>query len=197
MKFVQFTSVLSCLMLSSAFTFAGPIVNVNADGTNDIDNPAITINFQPGDTFTLTPLGAADGGAFNAWNSSGFSAGCNEFGNDCTNGWQWDVGVYIDGDTTNIGSFGISGLFETSDLALANIRDALNGAFGAPSFVIPNVPWSSLSFFIQDSPFADNLGGISFMYSIEPGEGSVPLPGALALITLGLAGLRWSLRNRV
>lgn len=176
-------------------TSAGIIVDLSANGTSNISNP-VTINFQPGDIFVLTPIGTAGGGAFDAYSFWNANSGCDLNGENCVNGFHWILAAIINGDTNNIGGFGLFGeYFATGAQALSNVQNALVNSFGNPYFTIDTdqAGFTSLGLYITDIDYSDNRGGISFMYEVRS---SVPVSGTIALFGLGLAGLGWSRRKK-
>jgi hypothetical protein len=189
--------LVTIIATASVGVSAGVIVDLNANGSSNISNPFV-INFQPGDIFILTPIGTAEGGAFDAYSFWNTNAGCDANGEDCVNGFHWVLAAIINGDTDpgSIGLFGIFGqYFATGAQALSNVQDAAVIAFGEPFFTIDTdqAGWTSVGLYITDIDYSDNRGGISFMYDIRS---SVPIPATLALFGIGLAGLGWSRRKK-
>jgi len=176
------------LVLSFATSAHAGIIDLNAEtssgGPNDIGN-AITIpGLSTSDILAILQIGVADGGAYNAWNAWGSVTGCDGAGENCSKGWINNWSYYLNGDisTQILVSDGIR--YETDLLALAN----------APG-VAPITGITSISFFIGDNPYSDNLGGISLKYDIEPAT-SVPEPSIIALFGLGLLGLGFASRRK-
>ena len=100
---------------------------------------------------------------------------------NCTKGWVNKWNYFLNGDSNTVYTVWDNGRYESAALALAY----------APS-VGPLTGITSISFFIDDSNYGDNTGGISLHVSVT----SVPEPGTLALFGIGLVGLGLTRRRR-
>ena len=136
-------------------------ININAR-TNTTTNPAV-VYFTAG-TYDVTPIGVADGGAYNAWNAWGVV-------NLPSNGWlnayslsSIEFSAYTVGDGVK---------YATDLLALSNAT--------VTSFTL--AADRNVNFFISDNPYSDNIGGISL--DVNP----VPVPGTVWLLGSGLFGI--------
>src|SRR5207302_4266297 len=155
-------------------------------------------SFNPGQ-YPSEFIGTANGGAFNAWNSS-CPAG------DCVGGWRDAFSVTIDpGPHPDIDFFFVAGpTYDSALAALAGfqtspLQDAAfvwNGsAYVLDSQQQINQPWVitantsvTANLFISDATRADNFGGVSLRVT------AVPEPQAWTLLVLGFGGLGAMLR---
>ena len=172
-------------------------VDVNArefGGGNPLDV------FLPAGTYTVTPIGQADGGAYNsylAWGSSTCTdpSGCTPTSPSGVTGWSHAYSV----ESENLEAASADGsplpiedntttawdrlLYPNDSLALAN----------AVPMEITLSEDSSVGFFIRDSQntLSDNSGGVSLDVTL------VPLPASVWLLVSGLAWLAtYHARNR-
>jgi hypothetical protein len=166
---------------------------VNIDGTWEYYLYRYSsIEFAAG-KYTITPIGTAQGGQFDAWNAWDQVIGCDAVG-ICTKGFlnSYSFG-YVDQkgwvqEIATIGgsiSFGTATAYSTPTLALSNAQDY--------TFTL-NTP-TLLYFYVRDleGAYRDNTGGMSL--SIEP-VSSVPLPAALPLMLSSLGVLGFAARRR-
>ena len=162
---------------------AAVIVNLNSttnNGPNSITN-GFTFYTDLSDIITVTQIGIADGGAYDAWNAWGRLRDCDSNG-ICTNGWINNWSYFVNGDTSTATLVSDGVRYQTALAALAN--------------AVPVAPFtgiSSITFFISDSHYPDNIGGISLSVDVA----AVPEPGSLALLGLGLAGFGLARRRKV
>lgn len=110
-------------------------------------------------------------GLYKAWNPWGRVRGCASDGTDCTNGWITSANV----SSTDLGTiaFGRTGKYASADQALLE----------AASLTLTIAQRQTLTFFIGDSQFGDNTGGVSLAVN----EAAVPLPAAGLLFGAGIA----------
>ena len=137
------------------------IVDLNAKTTTST-NPVI-VSLEAG-TYSVTPIGIDDGGAFNAW-TAWYNA---EKG--------WLNSYTLSSDEFSAYTVTSGGRYSTPIIALEN---AVSTQFTLQSS-------GNVKFYISDSPYYDNSGGMSL--EIAP----VPLPGAalLGLMGLSIAGIK-------
>ena len=178
----------AALVLSFTTSAHAGIIDLDAGtssgGPNDIGN-AITISgLSTSDILSITQIGVPGGGAYNAWNAWGSVTGCDSAGKNCSKGWINNWSYYLDGDSSSQITVSNGIRYATDLLALAN----------APG-VAPITGITSISFFISDFPYSDNMGGISLNTHIESGT-PVPEPSIIALIAVGLFGFGLARRRK-
>ena len=146
----------------------------------------VDINSKPSDNGTTLSLAAGIyevsfiDGLFDAWNAWGKTKDCDAQGENCSKGWLTNVDVLID---NTIYKFGRNGKFETAQQALDN----------ASPFTLTLTKMTEVTFYIGDSNYSDNVGGLSLsVASMDP----VPVPAAGLLFLGGVAAYNASRRRR-
>ena len=144
------------------------IININAR-YNTPANPIV--EYLTAGTYDVTPIGVADGGLYNSWNAWGFVSLPSA-------GWlhRYDLSS-IEFSAYSVGDFT---LYSTDLLALSN-ADGTRFTLAADG---------NVNFFITDSVYYDNIGGVSLSV------GAVPIPAPALLLCSGLFALL-GLRKRI
>jgi hypothetical protein len=149
---------------------------VNLDALSNTNLNPVELNLTAG-TYNVNPFM----GAYTSWNAWGTVSGCDSNGANCSKGWINNYSITTPTETI----FTSNGVrYKTADLALLN---ALSTSFTLLSD-------ATVKFFIKDSNYSDNIGGISLNVS------SVPVPAAAFLFApalLGFMGLRRKAKNSV
>lgn len=141
-------------------------VDLNAATNTDL-NPVVLGGFDPSDVLDLSLFA----GTYTAWNAWGATS-CDSGG--CSQGWLNQFRVRLD-DNSVLPLFG-GGIYPTAADALAAfVPGTLTGS-------------SAYAFYIGDSAYDDNIGGLSINVTVQP-VGAVPLPAALPLFGSALVGL--------
>ena len=116
-------------------------------------------------------------GTYQAWNAWGRVRGCDQAGENCSQGWLTNVRV-SSSDIGNLG-FGRHGRFATAAQALSNAQPI--------TFTLSSL--QQVVFRIADSNYRDNIGGLSLnVATLNDGSAAVPVPGAFILFA-GAAGV--------
>ena len=206
MKRVQIMAATAALASALTLGVAAPAsatdYNVNAATNTNFGNSVQVTLAQPG-TYSLSPIGVAQGGLYNGWNPNS-PANCT--GNACSSQWEW-VYEYFSSATT-IQIVGNLGFFAT-DLGALNAAQAaptlLNNTFNTTTSLTtpgstPN-PYvftigqaTTFGVFINDNDgnSANNLGGVSFRITAV----SVPEPATWAMMIAGFGLVGLGLRRR-
>jgi hypothetical protein len=181
------TTLMLALLVIAAGAFsgvahAGPII-VDLDATDPANGYTLYVN--PTDEIVVTQIGTEEGGKYDAWNAWG-RVTCSE-ADGCpagtgVNGWINNWSYYFDGESTDPVLVADGLRYPDADLALANAVS-----------VDPFTGMYSITFFINDRPYSDNVGGISLLVDVRK---QVPEPGTLGLLGLGLVGLGFVQRRR-
>jgi len=164
------------LFIIAPITANAATVDINAK-TNTSDNPVEL--FLTAGTYNVNPFE----GVYESWNAWGRVKNCN--GDICGNGWINNYSITTPTDTIFTSN---RTRYRTADLALLN---ALSTSFTLSSD-------ATVKFYIRDSYYRDNIGGISLDVSAD--ISSVPVPAAAFLFApalLGFMGLRRKAKNAV
>lgn len=129
------------LLLAASPAAAAWIIDINAV-SNGYTNP-VTVSMNAG-TYTVTPLGQANGGRYSAWNANWGNPG------------YWSSAYFIDVPGTGVLGGGGVGPYGAAGTAYAN-------AFWPSSFTFTLSTPGTVSFGIGDTTYADNIGGMSLL----------------------------------
>lgn len=175
MKKKLFTGLAMILFeVSIVGTANATIIDINSK-TNTWSNP-VAQYFDAG-TYDVIPIGVIDGGAYNAWSAWGSST-------------RWVNQYSLSSDEFSAYTPHDGTVYATSLLALDN---AISTSFTLTS-------GGSVNFFIADSLYSDNVGGISLNVELATPTGNptdpVPEPATMLLFGTGIAGLAGSRLRR-
>lgn len=149
------------IMFSS--TAHSAIINLDAE-TGD----KVTLNLEAG-VYEVTVIGITGGGDYDAWNAWG-QVNCDQQG-ICVKGFVNNYAITVPNLFTKK-IFSDGKRYQTAALALQN---AINTSFRLTST-------SQVEFWINDSNYSDNYGGISLQVK-------VPTPAVFSLLLIVLSGL--------
>ncbi len=153
---------------------------INLDAKQDTISNPISLNLSAG-VYSVDYIGMNDGGMYDAWNAwgDGVTEFCNQNGEGCIKGWFNSYRISFDGFTN---MFSGSSVYATASQAMQNAVDT--------SFSL--VSDTKVNFFIGDSNYKDNVGGVSLKLSAS--SQSIPEPtsmlGLLALATVSISTLK-------
>lgn len=171
------------LLIALGFLVMAPLTanaaTVHLDAKTNTSSNAVQLNLKAG-TYSITPFKDDTYTAWNAWSSV---TGCSADGTGCSKGWVNNYSFTTPSGTTNVRTSDTS-RYATADLALLN---ALSSTFTLLSD-------ATVEFFISDTFYRDNIGGMSLNVS------AVPVPAALFLFApalLGFMGLRLKAQKTV
>jgi hypothetical protein len=157
----------TALALGAATAASATVVNLDAKVDRQADGGTVFLELNAG-KYSVSPFDNTGAGGFDAWNAWSRTT-CNDEG-VCTRGWLTNYAIRIgNGDTMDFRS----GVFKTPELALENAVTA--------TFTLDEM--ETVAFFINDSNFRDNKGGVSLQVS------EVPLPAGVVLLLTGVGGL--------
>lgn len=150
---------------------------VNIDALQNTTSNPISLNLSAG-TYSVDYIGMNNGGAYDAWNAwgEGRVSQCDSNGEGCRTGWLNNYSISFDG---------FNQTFATG--RYANALQAMQNALST-SFTLASD--TTVNFFVKDSHYRDNVGGVSLNVSSQ----SVPEPasmlGFLAVGTIGVSQLK-------
>ena len=133
-------------------------------------------------TYSVTQIGTADGGAYDAWNAWGANrvSGCDDNGAGCRNGWLNSYAISsndFDQTASNKNRY---------DSPLTALQNAVDSTFTLTSDTL-------VDFSIKDSAYGDNVGGVSLRVASVASQ-AVPEPasmlGLLAVGSIGVSSLK-------
>ncbi|MEM6747262.1 MAG: hypothetical protein AAF608_07575 [Pseudomonadota bacterium] len=170
MKFLiaSIAAALSALSMSHAATMVVDVDSLPSDN-------GVTVSLDAG----VYELSFVEG-AYKAWNAWGKVQGCDSDGANCSKGWLTNINVLAEGTVYKLGRHG---RFETPDLALA----------AASPFTLTLSALTDVTFYIGDSYFKDNVGGISMQVAAI----AMPVPAAGLLFVGAAAGFAVARRRRM
>ena len=171
MKFMK-TAIAASILIATSTSVSANVVNLDSKLTNN----GQTLFLESG-----TYVSTAISGLYDSWNAWGenYSKGCSVNG-ECAKGWLNTYRI----ESSELGTIKVSSnaRYETSALALNN----------APSFEFTLTSAQDVTFFIKDSFYKDNYGGLSLSVAAVP----EPSTYALMLGGLGLVGLAAARRKK-
>ncbi|MGB3758633.1 MAG: PEP-CTERM sorting domain-containing protein [Rivularia sp. (in: cyanobacteria)] len=153
---------------------------INLDAKQDTNSNPISLDLSAG-VYSVDYIGMNDGGMYDAWNAwgDGVTEFCNRNGEGCIKGWFNSYRISFNGFTN---MFSGSSVYATASQAMQN---AVNTSFSLASD-------TKVNFFIGDSNYKDNVGGVSLKLSAS--SQSIPEPtsmlGLLALATVSISTLK-------
>ena len=186
-------------------------------GVVDIDSlfaTGTTVALGAG-TYRVTYAGTAGGGAYDAFNYWGTVTGCNGTGSDCATGWSNHFAIDLGGGNgTGYGLATVGGnreVFDTAGRALSEfssrtLQSASLAQIGgnanyfmaggnAYTDVMQPITFTlgsaqNVRFFVIDSFYSDNIGGVSLNVA------AIPEPSAWALLILGFGAVGGAMRRK-
>lgn len=175
-------SILGALAIAGAFTAPASAQVVNLDAQT-VTTAAPYTQLLGAGTYQVFDVGSGDiaGALYTAWNPWGSgSGGCDTSGAGCS--WGWYRRWYMDFGSGAVGNN--IGFFANASLALANAQGDDPHTF---TLAVP----TTVKFWIGDSDYFDNTGGVSLNVV------AVPEPETWALMMAGLGLLGFVARRRV
>lgn len=162
----------------SASAASAATVNLNSMTNTKTPGAGEVLTLGPGE-YVVTPIDGRDDNGFIAWNawSNNPVENCDADGANCRKGWLTNYAYRIGGLDPVLKS---SGVFATPQKALDNAKIA--------TFTLTAT--ETVEFFISDSNYGDNDGGVSLRVS------QVPVPAAAGLLVAALGGLGIARRRR-
>lgn len=157
-------ALLFCMLLTPAH--AGIIVNLDASTAHNQQ----TLSLSAG-LYQVQNIGIADGGSYDAWNAWKKIQGCDNDGTGCKKGW---INAYF--FTSDAHSAVKISDGERYATAIQAQQHALNYQFSLAQAGI-------VTFYLDDTKYSDNQGGISLKVF------SIAAPASLALMLLIIGGM--------